>query len=129
MHGPSKKKCSGIEFLLTELVDMLVIPIPEAPICALTTAFLYPFLRSMDIQNDTSSGDAAGIVSNTGNPLSERFIWVVPPESYTPIRQTVVLLNKAQNNTLAKQFLTYLQSNAVSTLIVQSGYGVPNKNA
>lgn len=51
--------------------------------------------------------------------------WSVPLESYDPIEQQVILLQRAADNAAALSFIQYLQSAEVRDTIRASGYGVP----
>jgi len=49
--------------------------------------------------------------------------WDVPETLYTPIRQDAVLLSRAAENSAARAFLSFLQSEPVRKLIESYGYG------
>jgi len=51
--------------------------------------------------------------------------WTVPVDTYDPIEQQAVLLQRAADDPLARSFLQYLQSAGVRDTIRASGYGVP----
>jgi molybdate transport system substrate-binding protein len=51
--------------------------------------------------------------------------WTIPTDSYTPIEQQAVLLQRAQHNPVAIAFLQFLQSPESRDTIRQLGYGVP----
>lgn len=48
--------------------------------------------------------------------------WDVPQDLYSPIRQDAVLLNRAAANPAAREFLAYLRSDDVLTVIRSFGY-------
>ncbi len=48
--------------------------------------------------------------------------WLVPPTMHGPIRQDAVLLNAAAENPAAVALFTFLQSEPIRTLILESGY-------
>jgi molybdate transport system substrate-binding protein len=50
--------------------------------------------------------------------------WSVPKDMYAPIKQKMVLLNKARDNAAAWQFVQYIQSQAAKKIIQSSGYDV-----
>lgn len=50
--------------------------------------------------------------------------WDVPAESYNPVRQDAVLLEKGRDSEAAKAFLTYLRSDETLAVIERYGYGV-----
>ena len=50
--------------------------------------------------------------------------WVIPPDYYTPIDQSAVLLKKGEANPAARAFLDFLKSDAARVVIERFGYGV-----
>jgi molybdate transport system substrate-binding protein len=56
-----------------------------------------------------------------GQQLSARR-WPVPDELHAPIRQDVVLLQRASGNAAAREFLQFLRSSEARALIVAQGY-------
>mgnify|MGYP006095769061 FL=1 len=50
--------------------------------------------------------------------------WLVPSELHSPIRQDAVLLNRAEGKQAALDFLDYVQSISVKTIIKSYGYQV-----
>lgn len=50
--------------------------------------------------------------------------WVVPSTLHSPLRQDAVLLNHANNNPAAKDFLTFLKTNDAKTVIRLFGYAI-----
>lgn len=61
-------------------------------------------------------------IRNPKNSFS-RDHWLVPEDLYDPIVQDMVLLKKAENNSAAHAFLTFMQTAPARMLIQQSGYG------
>jgi molybdate transport system substrate-binding protein len=51
--------------------------------------------------------------------------WMLPTESYSPIEQQALLLQRAENNPVAIEYLQFLQSTESRDTIRQLGYGVP----
>jgi molybdate transport system substrate-binding protein len=51
--------------------------------------------------------------------------WTIPPDSYSPIEQQAVLLRRAQDNSVATEYLQFLQSAESRDTIRSLGYGVP----
>ena len=49
--------------------------------------------------------------------------WVIPPEMHDPIRQDVVLLNRAKSNSAAHEFLNFVMSIEGKNIISKYGYG------
>lgn len=50
--------------------------------------------------------------------------WVVPQESYTPLRQDAVLLKTGEANSAAAAFLEFLQGDEASAIIEKYGYAL-----
>lgn len=50
--------------------------------------------------------------------------WVVPDNLHSPIRQDVILLTRAEDNSAARDLLAYLRRPEVREVIRQFGYGV-----
>lgn len=57
--------------------------------------------------------------------ISQGSVWLVPSESYTPIRQSAVLLKKGAKNPAAAALLAYLQTPEALAVIKQYGYDLP----
>lgn len=51
--------------------------------------------------------------------------WLIPADWHSPIVQSAVLLNRAENNAAARGFLAYLQSADALTIITSHGYDQP----
>jgi molybdate transport system substrate-binding protein len=58
------------------------------------------------------------------NPFAGSYC-VIDQGLHEPLLQQAVLLNRAENNRAAVEFMGYLQSGAVRTLIKSYGYGLP----
>lgn len=54
--------------------------------------------------------------------LSNKVVWAIPNDFYAPIRQDAVLLERSQNNKVAKAFLDYVQSDKGRLVIESFGY-------
>lgn len=50
--------------------------------------------------------------------------WIIPPTLYTPIRQDLVLLKRAEGKAAVQAFLEFLQSTQAKSVIVRLGYTV-----
>ncbi len=50
--------------------------------------------------------------------------WVVPEQSYQPIRQQAVLLKRGQHSDVAKAFIVYLRQSDAQAIIGRHGYGI-----
>ncbi len=53
--------------------------------------------------------------------------WPIPPETYDPIEQQAVVVAASKNPLVARQFVDYLQSPTIRTLIKDRGYEVPGE--
>ena len=51
--------------------------------------------------------------------------WTIPTDSHAPIEQQAVLLQRAQSNPVAIEYLQFLQSAKARATIRELGYGVP----
>ena len=51
--------------------------------------------------------------------------WAIPTDSYSPIEQQAVLLQRAEGNSVAIEYLHFLQSTESRDTIRSLGYGVP----
>ncbi len=51
-------------------------------------------------------------------------VWQVPPDLYSPVKQKMVLLNRAKTNLAAQQFVQYIRSSKANEIIKSSGYDV-----
>lgn len=51
--------------------------------------------------------------------------WIVPAQFYTPLRQSAVMLQTAQDKVAAQAFLSFLQSKQVLEIIRNFGYTLP----
>ncbi|MEX0941464.1 MAG: molybdate ABC transporter substrate-binding protein [Pseudomonadales bacterium] len=67
----------------------------------------------------TSAGSSSG---NTSHNTQTGTHWRVPTDLYSPIRQDAVLMARAKENTAARAFLAYLQSNQARQIIRAHGY-------
>lgn len=56
--------------------------------------------------------------------VTEGSYWVVPPEMYSPIKQSAVLLRGAKDKAAAQAFLKFLQSEKAVAIIRSYGYGL-----
>lgn len=61
---------------------------------------------------------------NTNKYINYACLWDIPTEMYAPIRQKLVLLNKAKNKPAAQSFLRYIKSTRAKEIIRSSGYDV-----
>ena len=61
---------------------------------------------------------------SVGKTMDSVCVWNVPTDMYAPIKQKMVLLNKAKDKTAALTFIQYMQSAAAKKIIKSSGYDV-----
>jgi molybdate transport system substrate-binding protein len=57
--------------------------------------------------------------------VNEGSWWLVPFEMYKPIRQGIVLLSRAKDQTAARAFIAFLKSEKAATIIRSYGYELP----
>ena len=70
-----------------------------------------------------ASGNAdMGFVSQSQLGPDQKGVWIIPADLHDPILQDAVLLNIAQNNSAARDFLTFLQSDDARKIILAHGY-------
>lgn len=53
--------------------------------------------------------------------------WLIPSEQHSPLKQGYVVMNRAKNNQLQKDFLKYLKSEKAIEILSSYGFVVPNK--
>ncbi len=61
---------------------------------------------------------------NMGKTMDSVCVWNVPTDMYAPIKQKMVLLNKAKDKPAALMFIQYMQSAAAREIIKSSAYDV-----
>ena len=61
---------------------------------------------------------------NMGKTMDSACVWSVPTDMYAPIKQKMVLLNKAKDKPAALMFIQYMQSAAAREIIKSSAYDV-----
>ncbi len=54
--------------------------------------------------------------------------WVIPADLYDPVKQDAVLLTRAKDNDVARQWLAFLQSEAGQNVIKGFGYSLPESH-
>jgi molybdate transport system substrate-binding protein len=54
--------------------------------------------------------------------VPETDYWIVPPQLHEPIHQSAVVLNRAKDNSAAKQLFDFLLSGSAAKLIANFGY-------
>ncbi len=75
----------------------------------------------------TKNADAGFIARSIlilAKTIDSACIWHVPSAMHAPIRQKMVLLNRAENKAAAKKFMQYMRSSAAKEIIKASGYDV-----
>lgn len=70
----------------------------------------------------------AGFVSKSmlsmGKQIEHACVWDVPTEMYTPIKQKMVVLNKAKDKVAVSAFAQYMRSEGAKEIIKSTGYDV-----
>ena len=61
---------------------------------------------------------------NIGGVIDTACVWKVPTDMYAPIKQKMVLLNKAKGKPAILTFIQYMQSTAAKEIITSAGYDV-----
>ena len=83
---------------------------------------------SQALQFVSSKNAEAGFVAksmlNMGHVIDYACIWNVPSEMYSPIKQKMVLLNRAKDNIAGQAFIRYMRSARAKQIIKASGYDV-----
>lgn len=76
----------------------------------------------------TSGGVNAGFVAKSllidSDNSKSYCLWEVPKELHQPIKQKMVVLSRAKNNTAAMLFFNYLKSDVAKKIIKESGYNI-----
>lgn len=76
-----------------------------------------------------STGNAqAGFIASSMVTIDEEHdnacIWAVPADMHSPLKQKMVLLNKAKNKTSASAFFRFMHSDEARKIIIAEGYDV-----
>lgn len=76
----------------------------------------------------THSGNAdAGIVALStvfDDELSDEHYYVIPTKYYNPLRQDAIVLNRTENESLAREFVEFVQSDEAKAIIRSNGYAL-----
>ena len=54
--------------------------------------------------------------------LSDEYYYVIPDEYYSPLRQDAIILNRTENESLAREFFDFIQSDDAKAIIRSNGY-------
>lgn len=73
---------------------------------------------------NADAGFVAKSMLNMGKAIDHACIWDVPSDMYSPIKQKMVVLNKAKAKVAAQAFVQYIQSARAKKIIKSSGYDV-----
>jgi molybdate transport system substrate-binding protein len=80
------------------------------------------------LQFVSTKNAAAGFVAqsmlNMDKEIDSACIWNVPADMYSPIKQKMVLLNRAKDKSAAQEFVQYMRSAAAKEIIKSTGYDV-----
>jgi molybdate transport system substrate-binding protein len=63
-----------------------------------------------------------GMSMNTKGDVEYACLWHVPTDLYSPIKQKMVVLNKAKNKQAVEEFVRYMKSSDARDIIVTTGY-------
>ncbi len=77
------------------------------------------------VTRNAQAGFVAKSLLHMGKAIDNSCIWEVPAELHPPIRQKMLLLNKAGNKAAALSFMQYMRSPAARKIIQSAGYDVP----
>lgn len=73
---------------------------------------------------NAEAGFVAKSMLKMGKEIDHACIWDIPTDMYTPIKQKMVLLNKAKDNAAAQAFMQYMHSAKAKEIIRATGYDV-----
>ena len=73
---------------------------------------------------NAQAGFVARSMLNMGRKIDTACIWDVPADMYSPIKQKMVLLDKARGKDAAQAFLRYMKSAQAEEIIKAAGYDV-----
>ena len=73
---------------------------------------------------NAQAGFVARSMLNMGREIDAACIWDVPTDMYSPIKQKMVLLDKAGEKDSAQAFLRYMKSAQAEEIIKAAGYDV-----
>jgi len=73
---------------------------------------------------NAQAGFVAKSMLSTGKKIATACTWDIPADMYSPIKQKMVVLNRAKGNTVAQEFLNYMQSVQAKDIIKAAGYNV-----
>jgi len=80
--------------------------------------FKFVFTKNAD------AGFVAQSILNMAKTTDMACVWHVPMDMYAPIKQQMVLLNRAEHKAAAQKFMQYMRSAAAKKIIEASGYDV-----
>ena len=78
----------------------------------------YQFISS----GGAGSGFIAASIAVNAKNLDDYCQWLLPANLYSPVRQKMVILNRAKNNQAVKDFVNFIHSNAAREIIYKNGY-------
>lgn len=73
---------------------------------------------------NADAGFVAQSMLNMGKAIDSACVWNVPADMYAPIKQKMVLLNKAKDKQVAQEFMQYIKTDAAREIIKATGYDV-----
>jgi len=145
-NSPLDPQHQGMKALLDPSVQKIAIANPEhapygrAAVAALKQSGIYDQIKDRLVLGENvsqaaqfvESGNAqAGFVAlaHAAAPTMEGKgkYWIVPPDTYPPLAQGVIVVSRSQRKKEAKDFLEYLQSPEISQLLVKYGFTISAK--
>jgi len=73
---------------------------------------------------NAQAGFVAKSMLNMGKQIDYACIWDVPTDMYSPIKQKMVVMNKAKEKSSVQAFVKYIQSSKAKEIIRSAGYDV-----
>ncbi len=73
---------------------------------------------------NAQAGFVAKSMLSTGKKIDFACTWDIPADMYSPIKQKMVVLNRAKGKAVAQEFLKYMQSAQAKEIIKAAGYNV-----
>ena len=72
----------------------------------------------------TGNADAGMVALSSvlDDELSDEYYYILPAKYYNPIRQDAIILSRTKNETNAREFLNFVQSDDAKTTIQSNGY-------
>jgi molybdate transport system substrate-binding protein len=136
---------SGMKALLDPSVKKIAIanpqhaPYGQAAVAAMLREKIYDQLKDKFVLGENISQTASFVVSGAAdvgivalslalspNMKDKGRYAEVPSEQYPPIEQACVILRSSKNKDVARQFLTFIKTGAISDVLKNYGFDVPS---